>query len=109
VVLSEDIVARPEATLRSLCSAIGMPWDAAMLSWRAGPKPFDGVWAPWWYKTAHSSTGSLAHSCKARRQQLRSGLLFELHAALHNMSAAWIDASIVRTYVFVNPVHTRCI
>lgn len=28
-----------------------------MLSWPAGPKPYDGVWAPWWYTNTHKSTG----------------------------------------------------
>lgn len=62
VVLSEDIVERPAATLRALCAAVGLPWDGAMMSWPPGPKPFDGVWAPWWYKTAHASTGTLTHA-----------------------------------------------
>ncbi|KAK7815733.1 branched-chain-amino-acid aminotransferase-like protein 2 [Quercus suber] len=25
--------------------------------WEAGPKPVDGIWAPWWYKSVHISTG----------------------------------------------------
>lgn len=24
--------------------------------WEAGPKPIDGIWAPWWYKSVHKST-----------------------------------------------------
>jgi hypothetical protein len=28
-----------------------------MLSWQAGPKPFDGVWAPHWYNAVWKSTG----------------------------------------------------
>jgi len=28
-----------------------------MLNWPAGPKPFDGVWAPHWYNAVHASTG----------------------------------------------------
>jgi hypothetical protein len=28
-----------------------------MLRWPAGPKPFDGVWAPHWYAAVHRSTG----------------------------------------------------
>ncbi|MCH79519.1 branched-chain-amino-acid aminotransferase-like protein 1-like [Trifolium medium] len=27
-----------------------------MLSWEAGPKPIDGLWAPWWYTNVHKST-----------------------------------------------------
>jgi hypothetical protein len=57
VVLSEDILRQPEQMLRTLCMALGIPWDVGMLRWPEGPKPFDGVWAPWWYKTAHKSTG----------------------------------------------------
>lgn len=25
--------------------------------WEAGPKPIDGLWAPWWYESIHRSTG----------------------------------------------------
>ena len=28
-----------------------------MLSWPAGEKSYDGVWAKYWYKNAHDSTG----------------------------------------------------
>ena len=41
----------------ALCSALGLAWDPAMLSWAAGARPEDGVWAPWWYGTTHQSTG----------------------------------------------------
>ena len=48
VVLSDALVRQPEPMLRSICHALGLPFDSAMLSWPAGPKPYDGVWAPWW-------------------------------------------------------------
>lgn len=28
-----------------------------LFRWEAGPIPEDGVWAPWWYKSVHESTG----------------------------------------------------
>ena len=28
-----------------------------MLQWNAGPKPYDGVWAPYWYSNVHKSKG----------------------------------------------------
>jgi hypothetical protein len=31
--------------------------DPAMLSWPAGPRPEDGVWAKYWYDNVHKSTG----------------------------------------------------
>ncbi len=57
VVDSADILRNPEAALRGLCDAIRLDFDPSMLSWPAGPKPFDGAWAPHWYGSAHQSTG----------------------------------------------------
>lgn len=57
IIDSADIRAAPEAMLRKLCDAIDLPFDHAMLHWPAGPKPFDGAWAPHWYDAVHRSTG----------------------------------------------------
>ncbi|MEO0922866.1 MAG: HAD family hydrolase [Pseudomonadota bacterium] len=57
VVESADIRNDPEGMLRKLCASIGMKFDNSMLSWQAGPKPFDGVWAAHWYDAVHRSTG----------------------------------------------------
>jgi len=56
IVDATDIRQNPEGMLRSLCSAIDIPFQPAMLRWKAGPRPEDGVWAPWWYSTVHKST-----------------------------------------------------
>lgn len=57
VVDSADIRADPARVLERLCRAIGVPWTPAMLHWPAGPKPFDGAFAPHWYGSVHRSTG----------------------------------------------------
>ncbi|MEQ9315940.1 MAG: HAD family hydrolase [Henriciella sp.] len=57
VVDSDDILADPSGMLRALCSAIGIPYTDAMLSWQAGRKPEDGAWAPHWYDAVWQSTG----------------------------------------------------
>ena len=57
VVQAEDIRADPEGTLTRLCDTLGLAFDPAMLSWPAGPKAFDGVWAPHWYGSVHRSGG----------------------------------------------------
>lgn len=57
VVDSADIRRDPEGMLRKLCDAIGLEFDPTMLAWEAGPKPFDGAWAPHWYGAVHRSTG----------------------------------------------------
>ncbi len=56
VIDSTDIRADPKGILRKLCDAIGLPFDPAMLSWRAGPRAEDGVWAKHWYNAVHQST-----------------------------------------------------
>ncbi|MGR3435635.1 MAG: sulfotransferase-like domain-containing protein [Shimia sp.] len=57
VIDADDILRAPREMLQTLCARIGIPFDEAMLSWPAGPKPFDGVWAPHWYDGVHRSTG----------------------------------------------------
>lgn len=57
VIHSEDILKNPKAALTVLCAAIGIPFDADMLSWEVGLKSEDGVWAPFWYGSVINSTG----------------------------------------------------
>ena len=57
VIDSADLLAAPEAALRALCAALGVPFSASMLSWPAGPRASDGVWAPHWYDSVWRSTG----------------------------------------------------
>lgn len=57
VIDSFDIRATPRAALSLLCAEIGLPFSEAMLSWPAGPKPFDGAWATHWYNAVHRSVG----------------------------------------------------
>lgn len=57
VIDSADIRDNPEGMLRALCAEIGLDFDPAMLSWEAGPRAEDGVWASHWYGAVHKSTG----------------------------------------------------
>jgi hypothetical protein len=59
---SADLLAAPEAALRALCAALGVPFSAAMLSWPPGPRDRDGVWAPYWYDSVRRSTGFVPSS-----------------------------------------------
>lgn len=54
---SADVRDDPRGTLTRLCAALGIPFTDRMLSWPAGPKPYDGVWAPHWYDQVWGSTG----------------------------------------------------
>ena len=57
VIEGRDVLADPEGMLRALCSACGIAFDPAMLSWPAGKRASDGVWAPAWYEAVEASTG----------------------------------------------------
>lgn len=57
VIEAEDVRANPEGALRALCAALDILFDPAMLSWEAGPRETDGVWATHWYKAVEGSTG----------------------------------------------------
>lgn len=54
---SKELLGDPEGVLRQLCGRLEIPFDPAMLSWEAGARPEDGVWAPHWYEKVHRSTG----------------------------------------------------
>lgn len=62
VVDAADVLRDPRATLHALCAALGLAFDEAMLSWPAGPRASDGVWAPHWYAGVEASTGFAAES-----------------------------------------------
>ncbi|KAK4852608.1 hypothetical protein QYF36_025443 [Acer negundo] len=57
IIDSADLQQDPEATLRSLCEDLDIPFQDKMLRWEAGTKPIDGLWAPWWYESVRKSTG----------------------------------------------------
>ncbi|MFZ1814554.1 MAG: hypothetical protein WBO55_18080 [Rhizobiaceae bacterium] len=57
VVDSTDIRENPAATLRGLCEALGIGFTPAMLTWKPGPAPEDGIWGRHWYDAIWKSTG----------------------------------------------------
>ena len=57
VIDAGDFLRAPEAHLRALCGRLGIAFTPRMLSWPAGPRDSDGVWAPYWYDAVWRSTG----------------------------------------------------
>lgn len=57
VIDGRDLLADPRGVLGRLCAACGIAFDTAMLSWPAGRRVSDGVWAPAWYDRVEASTG----------------------------------------------------
>ena len=60
VIDAADVLADPARTLGALCAALAIDFDPAMLSWPAGKRASDGVWAPAWYAGVEASTGFAA-------------------------------------------------
>ena len=56
VVDARDILQDPERILTLLCQAVGVDFDRAMLSWPAGVRETDGIWAKHWYGEVAKST-----------------------------------------------------
>jgi len=54
---ARDVLEHPRRTLELLCDALGVEFSERMLSWPAGPRPTDGVWAKHWYREVERSTG----------------------------------------------------
>jgi hypothetical protein len=57
VIEAADVLADPRGALSALCAALDIPFREEMLSWPAGRRPSDGVWAPVWYDAVERSTG----------------------------------------------------
>ena len=56
VIDARDVLENPRKTLSLLCEAIGVGFSEAMLSWPAGRRETDGVWAKYWYAEVEKST-----------------------------------------------------
>ena len=57
VVDARELLLDPAGVLRALCREVGVTYSDDMLSWPAGPRQEDGVWAPHWYDAVHKSRG----------------------------------------------------
>ncbi len=57
VIDARDVLENPEGMLRSLCRHLGVEFLPSMLSWPAGGRETDGIWAKHWYEAVNRSTG----------------------------------------------------
>ena len=54
---SNEILKSPANVLQQLCNTLQISFTEKMLHWPAGAKPYDGIWAKYWYDNVHQSTG----------------------------------------------------
>ncbi len=57
IVDTSILLQNPAHILEQLCEKLDIPFTTTMLSWPAGARTEDGVWAPYWYHNVHQSTG----------------------------------------------------
>jgi hypothetical protein len=67
VVDSRELLLAPREVLSELLGRLGLAFEEAMLEWRPGARPEDGVWAPHWYANVHQSTGFAPYRPKTGR------------------------------------------
>jgi hypothetical protein len=63
VIDSDDLVARPEATMAAYCAAVGLPFIPRALTWEPGERPE-------WRRSARWHTGASASSGFERRESV---------------------------------------
>tara|TARA_R110002049_G_scaffold54869_36_gene152528 strand:- start:3009 stop:3746 length:738 start_codon:yes stop_codon:yes gene_type:complete len=54
---SRELLLNPAHVLKVFCRATALSYSPQMLSWDAGARTEDGVWAKYWYHAVHKSTG----------------------------------------------------
>ena len=57
VIDARDVLEDPRRLLTLLCERMGVPFIDAMLSWPAGRRSTDGIWAKHWYGNVEKTTG----------------------------------------------------
>lgn len=57
IVDARDVLEDPRRMLGLLCEALGVPFEETMLSWPAGRRAADGIWAKHWYEAVERTTG----------------------------------------------------
>jgi hypothetical protein len=76
VIDARDVLENPPKILRLLCDAVGAEFNESMLSWPAGLRETDGIWAKHWYGEVARSTSFQAY--RAKTDQV-PGRLREIH------------------------------
>jgi hypothetical protein len=64
VLEAQQLLLNPRGVLSRLCEHLGLSFEPQMLTWPAGPRPEDGVWAKHWYHALHQSTGFAPYRAK---------------------------------------------
>lgn len=57
IIDARTFLADPKKGLEKVAAYGGFNFHEGMLEWSKGPKPYDGIWAKYWYHMLHESNG----------------------------------------------------
>ena len=61
---SKKVLLNAKKVLTQFCKLVNISFEKSMLSWEKGARKEDGVWAKYWYKNIHNSTGFMQYKSK---------------------------------------------
>lgn len=61
---AKQVLHNPKLVLSKLCARLDIAFSSNMLQWEAEPRKEDGIWAKYWYKNIHNSTGFFKYTPK---------------------------------------------
>lgn len=77
IIDSGELLKNPSVMLEKICKAMDISFDPMMLTWPAGPRPEDGIWAKYWYKQLHKTTRFIKSEPKAITVESQHQSLYE--------------------------------
>lgn len=93
VIDSRELLLNPKRIIEEFCNHLGIVFEPCMLSWPAGPKAEDGIWARHWYHSVHQSTGFATYFAKPEFPTELLPLLEECQPYYEKLTAHAIKAS----------------
>jgi len=89
IVDARDVLTAPRRMLELLCDAVGVAFDEAMLSWPAGRRATDGIWAKHWYEAVERSTSFQPYRAKRETVPAEFTSLLEQCMECYSKLYAW--------------------
>jgi hypothetical protein len=74
---AKDVLVDPKRALELLCAAVGVEFSKSMLSWAAGVRKTDGVWARHWYSEVAKTTSFQPYRERVHNVPNRFGAMYE--------------------------------
>ncbi len=73
IIDAEELLKNPRKILSLFCAEVDIDFEPAMLQWEKGAIAEDGIWAKYWYKNVHNSTGFSPY--KPKNEQVPARLM----------------------------------